>query len=207
MNCRDEADVFLETRSTGKRVQSADKNALVSGKSDMPQIETRKRRQKPLAGLPSLTCLFCDLVFLRVLEYYHGIMFLTTNNIATFDIAIPSRVHVAIKYDSLTPTQMKAIFQGFLEKLEKKNAVANYDDIMDTWFDETISKYRFDGRQIRNTVTVALGLARASRDFGTGDGKLTEDHLKMAFDNVMNFQSEFRSQMQRYIDEQGGMVK
>ncbi|CAI6341353.1 unnamed protein product [Periconia digitata] len=177
----DEADVFLETRSTGKRVQSADKNALVS-------------------------------VFLRVLEYYHGIMFLTTNNIATFDIAIPSRVHVAIKYDSLNVDQMKAIFKGFLDKLNENNAVDDYDEIMDTWFDENIRKAQFDGRQIRNTVTVALGLARASRDNNLSNnslsnGKLTQDHLKMAFENVKNFQSEFRSQMQRYIDDQGGMVK
>ncbi|PVI01685.1 hypothetical protein DM02DRAFT_717776 [Periconia macrospinosa] len=172
----DEADVFLETRSTGHRVQSAEKNALVS-------------------------------VFLRVLEYYHGIMFLTTNNIATFDIAIPSRVHVAIKYESLNAEQMKGIFRGFIDKLSENNAVDDYDEIMETWFEDNIRKAQFDGRQIRNTVTVALGLARASRDDGRGNGQLNQQHLRMAFENVKNFQSEFKSQMQTYMEAQKGMVK
>ena len=133
-------------------------------------------------------------------------MFLTTNNIATFDIAIPSRVHVAIKYESLNAEQMRGIFRGFLDKLHNNNAVDDYEEIMETWFEETIRKAQFDGRQIRNTVTVALGLARASRDNGTGDGKLTQQHLKMAFENVKGFQSEFKSQMQTYIEAQKGMV-
>ncbi|TLD28974.1 hypothetical protein PspLS_03326 [Pyricularia sp. CBS 133598] len=171
----DEADVFLESRSTGKRVQSADKNALVS-------------------------------VFLRVLEYYHGIMFLTTNNIATFDIAIPSRVHVAIRYESLNEKQMRAIFKGFLDKLDP-GAIDDYDEILETWFEETIRKAQFDGRQIRNTVTVALGLARAAREDRGGDGKLTQEHLKMAFNNVAAFHNDFRFQMEIYKDAQKGMVK
>ena len=55
-------------------------------------------------------------------------MFLTTNHIATFDVAIPSRVHVAIRYESLNKRQQEAIFRGFLGKLDE-NAIEDYDDI------------------------------------------------------------------------------
>lgn len=133
-------------------------------------------------------------------------MFLTTNHIATFDVAIPSRVHVAIRYESLNKRQQEAIFRGFLGKLDE-NAIEDYDDIVYSWFEETICKAQFDGRQIRNTVTVALGLARASREAGEGDGKLTRYHLQRAFANMSDFQNDFRIQMDRYKDDQSGMVK
>lgn len=142
-----------------------------------------------------------------MLEYYQGIMFLTTNNIATFDIAIPSRVHVAIKYDSLNKEQMHAIFRGFIDKLRDKGAVDDYDEIMETWFDDNIRKTQFDGRQIRNTVTVALGLARAEREDGIGDGRLTQRHLKMAFENVNTFHNDFKLNMEKYKEDQKGMVR
>ena len=41
-------------------------------------------------------------VFLRVLEYYEGILILTSNRIGTFDEAFKSRVQLAIHYPLLS---------------------------------------------------------------------------------------------------------
>jgi SpoVK/Ycf46/Vps4 family AAA+-type ATPase len=41
-------------------------------------------------------------MFLRMLEYYRGIMFLTTNRVNDFDPAMQSRIHLAIKYPPLS---------------------------------------------------------------------------------------------------------
>lgn len=41
-------------------------------------------------------------VFLRVLEYYAGILFLTTNRIGGFDEAFASRIHMSLHYPQLT---------------------------------------------------------------------------------------------------------
>lgn len=41
-------------------------------------------------------------VFLRVLEYYSGILFLTTNRIGTFDPAFRSRIHMSLFYPRLS---------------------------------------------------------------------------------------------------------
>lgn len=209
----DEADVFLESRGRGAKVQSADKNALVSGKSS----SRVQRRPLGLANFNAvdsqlnarLNLTFAVTVFLRVLEYYHGIMFLTTNQIASFDIAIVSRIHVAIRYESLGREQTEDIFRNFLDKLAENNLIDNYnerDGVLD-WLEDTVYKEGLDGRQIRNIVTTALGLARAAKEDGDGDGKLAKEHLKRAFDNINSFKNDFKLQMQRYKDSQDKMIK
>jgi hypothetical protein len=41
-------------------------------------------------------------MFLRKLEYCKGIMFLITNRLFKFDVAILSRIHLMFKYDDLS---------------------------------------------------------------------------------------------------------
>ncbi|KAI6376392.1 hypothetical protein MCOR31_001659 [Pyricularia oryzae] len=76
-----------------------------------------------------------------------------------------------------------------------------------TNIEETIRKAQFDGRQLRNTVAVTLGLARAACEDGCGDGKLTQEYLKMEFNSVAAFQKDFRFQMEFCKDAQNGMAK
>lgn len=42
-------------------------------------------------------------VFLRVLEYYNGLLFLTTNRVGTIDEAFKSRIHLSLYYVSIPP--------------------------------------------------------------------------------------------------------
>lgn len=136
-------------------------------------------------------------------------MFLTTNQIASFDIAIVSRIHVAIRYESLGKPQTERIFRNFLDKLADNNLIENYEDTdgVTDWLEDTVYKEGLDGRQIRNIVTTALGLARAAKADGDGNGKLTKEHLKRAFNNVNTFKNDFKLQMQRYKDSQDKMIK
>ncbi|KAL4958493.1 P-loop containing nucleoside triphosphate hydrolase protein [Aspergillus filifer] len=146
-------------------------------------------------------------VFLRVLEYYQGIVFLTTNQIAQFDIAIPSRIHIALRYETLNKEQMKKIFMGFLDPLDTRGLINDYDDIQD-WLHEDVYKFEFDGRKIRNIVTTALGLARADRKNNNSlSGKLHKRHLKQAVNNAHAFKTDFMMQMDRYINAQDKMIK
>jgi len=55
-------------------------------------------------------------VFLRTLEYYQGMMFLTTNRVRQIDDAIASRIHFKLKYDKLNLEQRTNIWRGFLER-------------------------------------------------------------------------------------------
>ena len=55
-------------------------------------------------------------VFLRELEYYQGIMFLTTNRVKEIDDAIASRIHLPLKYKSLGLDARIGIWESFLRK-------------------------------------------------------------------------------------------
>lgn len=55
-------------------------------------------------------------IFLRVLEYYEGVMFLTTNRVQTFDAAFQSRIHISIEYPELDAKSRKQVWTSFLEQ-------------------------------------------------------------------------------------------
>lgn len=122
---------------------------------------------------------------------------LTTNQIAQFDVAVKSRIHVAIKYDHLNEKQTMDIFNGFLQELEDKGLVKDVTGIRE-WLEEDVRKIGLDGRQIRNIVTSALGLARAQKE-----SKLEKDHIKKVLNNVKDFKVEFIKQFEVYKSEQG----
>lgn len=91
-----------------------------------------------------------------------------------FDVAVQSRIHLAIRYDDLDAWQRKTIFDTFLQQAEDRGLVDDMEDLQ-AWFeDEYMSSRsaRLNGHQIRNIVSLALGLAR---DSGT---KLKKQHLR-----------------------------
>ena len=65
-------------------------------------------------------------VFLRELEYYQGIMFLTTNRVNQIDDAIASRIHLPLKYKSLGLDARRGIWDNFLKKAVTKKGGACY---------------------------------------------------------------------------------
>jgi hypothetical protein len=87
-------------------------------------------------------------VFLRLTEYYQGILFLTTNRVETFDEAFQSRIHMGIRYENLQPKARKKIWQHHVGKVE---AMADKSKAMklfsDADFDE-LSKRNMNGRQV-----------------------------------------------------------
>ena len=121
---------------------------------------------------------------------------LTTNQIAHFDVAVQSRIHVAIKYSKLSLEQTIAIFMGFLNPLIKRNRVHNIDEIRE-WIEDDVYKVGLDGRQIRNILTSALGLARAERKT-----KLEKKDLKKILDNVKDYKQDTLVQFEKYRNSQ-----
>lgn len=114
------------------------------------------------------------LVFLRMLEYYNGILFLTTNLPGYLDEAVKSRVHLNLRYDALTLEQVKGIFRlniNQLNEIERERSEASgtkpmiifEKEIMqfaeDHWNSHTEELGRWNGRQIRNAFSIAASLA------------------------------------------------
>lgn len=63
-------------------------------------------------------------IFLRVLEYYEGIMFLTTNRVRTFDAAFQSRIHISLEYPELDAKSRKKVWRNFLEQHDLAQAAS-----------------------------------------------------------------------------------
>jgi len=61
-------------------------------------------------------------IFLRLLEYFQGILFLTTNRVETFDEAFQSRIHIAIRYNDLDQKAKRQIWKTFLSLVQREIA-------------------------------------------------------------------------------------
>lgn len=55
-------------------------------------------------------------IFLRKLEYYQGVLFLTSNRGIDFDDAILSRIHMVIEFKGLTKESRRDLWTIFLSK-------------------------------------------------------------------------------------------
>jgi hypothetical protein len=107
------------------------------------------------------------LVFLRVLEYYAGILFLTTNRVGDFDEAFASRIHISLYYPELTAEFAPEVFNINLNLIEsrftRKGRLFKTDRMRIGSFCERYWRdHPFDqwnGRQIRNACLTAVALA------------------------------------------------
>jgi len=155
----DEADVFLESRSS----HSSDltRNALVS-------------------------------VLLRVLEYYNGILILTTNRIQQFDIAVQSRVNLGIKYKDLSMAQKKRIFNNFIDQIDA-DKLDDMDELQKWLDDDSDAIEWFDalnGRQVRNVLFSAASLALMD------GGVLKVKHISKMAKSTWQFQDSIKAIVQ-----------
>ena len=133
-------------------------------------------------------------MLLRVLEYYDGILILTTNRIRTFDIAVQSRVNLAITYKNLDDRQKKNIYVNFIEQLTDDNA--HNKEQLKHWLDEEDSVEdrpfrKLNGRQIRNVLFSAASVAS-----GEGDGRLKLEHIKKILRETQRFQEDINNMVE-----------
>lgn len=85
-------------------------------------------------------------IFLRLLDYYEGTFFLTTNRGEGIDKAFKSRVTLYLNYPDLTPEVRSQIWKSMLESAE----ITVTEEPGNTWDD--IAAVPLNGRQIRNQV-------------------------------------------------------
>ncbi|KAK8128524.1 hypothetical protein PG984_009632 [Apiospora sp. TS-2023a] len=95
--------------------------------------------------------------FLRNLEYFQGIMLLTTNRLASFDPAFKSRIHFCLEYPDLVPDARAGIWRIFLDKITKStdlNVQVEDNEI------QTLSSLNLNGRQIKNAMSISQTFAQ-----------------------------------------------
>jgi len=87
-------------------------------------------------------------IFLRLLEYHQGVLFLTSNRVKAFDDAFHSRISVALHYEALNDERRKQVFENLLSAAKISGIDTN-----------KMSKYNLNGRQIKSTIRLAQSLA------------------------------------------------
>lgn len=137
-------------------------------------------------------------VFLRTLEYYSGILFLTTNRVGVLDPAFKSRIHVKLHFPNLTKSVSTDIWRNHIAKAKEyfestgreytlrrreilEFSKRNFKDLKREGFDP------WNGRQIRNAFQTAIALAVHEAYVKGGKPELTEHH----FEQVARASNEF----------------
>jgi SpoVK/Ycf46/Vps4 family AAA+-type ATPase len=142
-------------------------------------------------------------VFLRLLEYFEGILFLTTNRIDTIDPAFESRIHITMHLDALGPTGRQQIWQNFLDNFELKSEEeqppsdvkrvlvrqGEKQKIIDNL--RSLAEKELNGRQIRNIFNVARAFAITDK---YDPWFLTLQHLEDASVQAMTLKSYFEKE-------------
>jgi SpoVK/Ycf46/Vps4 family AAA+-type ATPase len=85
-------------------------------------------------------------IFLRMLDYYEGLLFLTTNRPETLDHAIRSRVMLRLEYPDLDVAARAAIWRTMFEAAGLRLAGGDFS---------RLAEPAVNGRQIRNLVRLA----------------------------------------------------
>ncbi|KAK8850897.1 P-loop containing nucleoside triphosphate hydrolase protein [Apiospora arundinis] len=113
-------------------------------------------------------------IFLRQIEYYGGVIFLTTNRLKEFDPAFESRIQFKHLFEPLTFKQRANIWKNLLcdwAKSSRDDDSHKPDEWSEEMFSRLGSQYELNGRQIRNLIKNALALAQAEKT------PLSETHL------------------------------
>lgn len=92
-------------------------------------------------------------IFLRTLEYYEGILFLTTNRVKNMDPAFQSRIHITMEYPDLDAAARKQVWMNFLGMSKEGHALTGGDV-------ENLAGIDINGRQIKNVLKTSQLLAR-----------------------------------------------
>ncbi|KIV80909.1 hypothetical protein PV11_08375 [Exophiala sideris] len=123
-------------------------------------------------------------IFLRLLEYFQGILFLTTNRVETFDSAFVSRIHLSLRFQPLTTKAKKTVWKLFLDRVKKQEGMEVADiresDITD------LARRDVNGRQIKNLVRSTQALAVYE------NVPLSMMHIRRVIDVAENFEVDLR---------------
>jgi hypothetical protein len=116
-------------------------------------------------------------VFLRLLEYHQGVLFLTTNRVKNIDTAFYSRISIALRFQKATTDKLVRIWTNLL-------AAANIK--LDPTEIERLALHDINGRQIKNVIRLSQTLALES-------GKnITYSDIVSVIDDTTAFEKQMR---------------
>jgi len=139
-------------------------------------------------------------IFLRRLEYYRGLMFLTTNRINTIDTAFKGRIDLILPYYDLDEDSRKSVWKNFINRLSSGAADVRQDDV------DILAKDEMNGREIKNSIKTAMVLAERKKE------PLNLGHLRVVLDirkrvatfELLDEKRKMAKRQQLYVDPIAG---
>lgn len=121
-----------------------------------------------------------DIVFLRQLEYFQGIVFLTFNRVSGFDRAIKSRIHLLLGFNTPDIDGRRSLWKQMLGKIPPEEIEFDIEEAL-----AMVEGYPVNGREISNTINTMRTLGREEA------GKVTLSHFKMMIQVWLDYE-EFK---------------
>ncbi|KAI0193607.1 hypothetical protein EV127DRAFT_334690 [Xylaria flabelliformis] len=151
--------------------------------------------------------------FLRALEYYRGVLFLTTNRVQAFDSAFLSRIHVALHYKNLRDEDRERIWANTFERLERESngtvriSTATRNLLLSSSANgnndvagSRIRSLKWNGREIRNAMQMMLAMAESeAREEGSKVVTVSQKHVSA----VVNLSGDFRDYLKKTTPVEG----
>jgi len=114
-------------------------------------------------------------IFLRLLEYHQGVLFLTTNRVKIFDPAFHSRISIALKYKDLELEERSQVWTNLLHAADISNIKP-----------EELAKFDLNGRNIKNCIRLAQALAKSQAV------TVTMDHILQTIAAAEQFKEDIK---------------
>ncbi|TGO81532.1 hypothetical protein BPOR_1117g00040 [Botrytis porri] len=156
-------------------------------------LERRKHTDLARNGIVS--------AFLRKMEYFQGLLFLTTNRVGQIDEAFTSRVHVVIEYPPLDDESRRQIWDGLFEKMYNETdgkIKLSLDTKKCVKQDAERLGIGLNKREIRNALQTAISLAdfeaKGERGYKESDPiNVEKGHFERVFELSKSFRSYLNS--------------
>lgn len=154
------------------------------------------------------------------MEYYSGILFLTTNIVGVIDEAFKSRIHVALEYPALEEESTLEIWTNLLQRIQRDNRNAEVkirfdEEALLQYARKHYRKHRhngttWNGRQIRNAFQTAIGIGQYERlrkiEEAVARGEVPDKSTRFIRLTVTSFKTvaETASDFEKYITKTRG---
>jgi len=117
-------------------------------------------------------------VMLRLVEYFHGTLFLTSNRVETLDPAFKTRITLALKYNSLDMNGRQQVWNNLLTASRYKDSILKTNVLpseqnQEKWNAEVegsmidtsaLARHSLNGREIKNAIRLAIALAKEEEE-------------------------------------------
>jgi len=122
-------------------------------------------------------------VFLHQLEYFAGILFLTSNRADSLDLAIKSRIHLVLPFTPPDLASRRALWEQTLVRFPASDVDFDLDEAL-----RVLAPREMNGREI-------VGAANMTRTLARGEGRrITCEHFRTVLQVLQMRDLDFESQ-------------